>query len=201
MCVCESLCVCVFVCARACAGVWGRVWGRLLPGQHASRPVPPPPTGRALLSEMKLAKVPRSGSRHTEAWLLPPAPAEPPRPGRVDRAVPVGSSRHPTARSPLCTSWPTPAEQNGPPCGHHAQHPAPELTGPPLQKGGSQDQGSGLGAPPGSTPQPHTLGWGWGCREGHPAPHHGWAAPCPWKPTSQSSEGHGRGGRGSNSWV
>lgn len=162
------MCLCAHARALACGGRRG---GRLLPGRHASRPVQPPPTGRALLSETKLAKVPRSGSRHTEAWLLPPAPTEPPRPGRAGGAGPAGSSRHPTARSPLRTSRPTPAEQNGPPCGHRAQHPAPELTGSPLQKGGSQDQGSGLG----STPQLHTLGWGWGCREGHPAPDHRWA--------------------------
>lgn len=64
-CVCQPVCVCepvcVSVCAHACALACR---GGLLPGPHASRPVPRPPKGTALLSEMKLAKVPGSGSRH-----------------------------------------------------------------------------------------------------------------------------------------
>ena len=166
VCVCERapVCLCVHARALACGGGSGD-W--LLPGWHASRPVLLPPTGRALLSETKLAKVPRSGSRNAEAWLLPPAPAEPLRLGRAGGAGPEGSSRHSTARSPLRTSQPTPAGQNGPPCSHRAQHPAPELTGPPLQKGGSQDQGSGLGAP---HPSPILSAGGGGAERSTPAP-------------------------------
>lgn len=106
-CVCVSLCVCVRVpvCLCACTRALA-CGGGLLPGPHASRPVPPPPTGTALLSATKLAKVPKvpgSGSRSAASTSQPGAGG----------AGPAGCSRHPSARSPLPASRPTPAKESG----------------------------------------------------------------------------------------